>query len=66
MIIINYFQINKMLAAYQLQNLQTTNIGFSGSTINQAETVSNSTFDVGETDIGNDGLITANFCNALK
>ena len=55
-----------MLAAYQLQNLQTTNIGVSGSTINQAETVSNSTFAVGETDIGNDGLITANFCNALK
>jgi hypothetical protein len=55
-----------MLAVYQLQNLQTTNLDVTGDTINQAEIVFNSTFALGETFIGNDGLISANFCNTLK
>jgi len=44
---------------------QTTHIGTNNDTIDQDETVSASTFNVGETDIGNDGFITANFCNVL-
>ena len=54
------------MLAYQLQNLQTTDLSSSGNSINQAEIVFNSTFAVGETFIGVDGMISANFCNTLK
>ena len=53
------------LSSTGLQNLQNTNLSVSGATIDQSETVNGSSFNLGETDIGNDGLITAAMCNVL-
>ena len=57
--------LQNLSGTISLENLQDTTLTVTGSNINQDEDVSASTFNIGETDIGNDGLITANFCNIL-